>query len=448
MDKKDKRLFINIGSAFVIKGIALAISFWSLPLYIKFFDNDIVLGLWFTILSVLTWVLTFDFGIGNGLRNKLVKPIEDKNNKSIKEYISSSYIILGALTLIIAIVIIPLVFIINWNYFFNVDFTLVPRSLLIKVVIINISGILLQFFLRLINSILYSLQKSSINNFLALVSSVITFLFIFLYKGSNVQTNLVLLSMVHLIAVTAPLFITTIIVFSTSLRKNRPNINCFNKEKAKGVFFSGGKIFINQLLYLGLVSTNAFLISFFIDPSQVVEYQMYYKVFILSGTLYGLALTPLWSAVTQAHVNKDYKWINKYFNLMMLGAIVVLLGQYIGTLLLQFGFDIWLQSEAPIVNYTYAVIFATFGGVFTLQATVSTFAMGFNKPKLQAIMYAIALLLKLILIKVLIKSYPVWILIVFIDIIVIIPYIVLEYISVKKLIKENLDLIIVKERTD
>ena len=53
-----------------------------------------------------------------------------------------------------------------------------------------------------------------------------------------------------------------------------------------------------------LTATNPFLISFFIDPQQVVEYQIYSKIFLIMGTLYMLALTPLWSAVTKAKYDK------------------------------------------------------------------------------------------------------------------------------------------------
>lgn len=76
----------NTFYAFVIKGIALAISFFSTPAFIRYFDNNEVLGLWYTLLSILTWFLSFDLGIGNGIRNHLVVAITEKKKKTSGRY--------------------------------------------------------------------------------------------------------------------------------------------------------------------------------------------------------------------------------------------------------------------------------------------------------------------------------------------------------------------------
>ena len=49
-----KRLFNNIVGAFVIKGIGLLINFFTIPMYMKYFSSAGILGVWYTILSILS----------------------------------------------------------------------------------------------------------------------------------------------------------------------------------------------------------------------------------------------------------------------------------------------------------------------------------------------------------------------------------------------------------
>ena len=157
----NKIILQNIIGTFLIRGIALIIAFFTLPAYISYFENQNILGLWFTILSVLTWILTFDFGIGNGLRNKLVKALVSKNKLLIKQYISSAYILIGTIIIIIAVLAILFFGHINWNVVFNIPQNIVSKKILSLTVYIVFLSIILQMFFKLINSILYALQKSA-----------------------------------------------------------------------------------------------------------------------------------------------------------------------------------------------------------------------------------------------------------------------------------------------
>ena len=76
----NEMLLKNIIGAFVVKGGSLIISVVLLPLYLRFFGDQTVLGIWYTILSILNWVVLFDLGLGQGLRNQLPVFIE-KNNQ-------------------------------------------------------------------------------------------------------------------------------------------------------------------------------------------------------------------------------------------------------------------------------------------------------------------------------------------------------------------------------
>ena len=77
--KNNKGIVTNVVAAFGIKGLGMIVNMLSMPLYIDYFNDNMVLGLWFTILTVVNWILSFDVGIGNGLRNHLTKALAEKD---------------------------------------------------------------------------------------------------------------------------------------------------------------------------------------------------------------------------------------------------------------------------------------------------------------------------------------------------------------------------------
>ena len=95
VDKDSRNVVLNMVNTLLVKGGALVIALLTTPEYMRYFNNKSVLGVWYTMLSILTWVLYFDLGIGNGLRNKLVESIASGNIKKQKEYVSSAYIFLS-----------------------------------------------------------------------------------------------------------------------------------------------------------------------------------------------------------------------------------------------------------------------------------------------------------------------------------------------------------------
>jgi len=429
---KDKVVIKNIVAAFVIKGGALLISFFSLPAYIRYFDNNEVLGVWYTILSVLTWILAFDFGIGNGLRNKLVGALVRNDKTEVKQNVSSAYFVIGGIVLLVTSlgsIVSPYI---NWNSVFNISETLVSPATMLFMVTCVFFTIMLQFFLRLISFVLYALQKSALNNLMALITSVTQLMFVLLFPYVNTETNIKVLSVVYLLCVNVPLFIATIIIFATKLKGCYPSFKFLNKSAAKSILQLGGVFFWNQIMYMLITGTNSILITKFIGPGSVVDYQIYYRLFLVSGMLFMLALTPMWSAITKAFEEKDGAWINKYFKLLNRLVMMVILCEFLIVPFLQILVNIWLGENTISINYINAMIFALFGSVFIYVSVLSTFACGMGKMKLQAIFFTIGVGVKFILIYIGFTLYNNWIIIVLSDIIILLPYCLFQLIAFKK----------------
>ena len=137
----NKLLAGNIAGVLVLKGLGLILSLFSIPLYIDYFDNQVVLGVWFTILSVINWIISFDLGVGNGLRNNLTIAISQKDRVKMRQIVSSGYFILGVVTAVFLIAVWSVSEFIDWNSFFNVSAGIIPQDALKHVIMITLSGL-------------------------------------------------------------------------------------------------------------------------------------------------------------------------------------------------------------------------------------------------------------------------------------------------------------------
>lgn len=433
MSDNNKIVLKNVVGAFAVKGLSLIISLFTMPAYLSFFNDETVLGLWFTVLSVLNWILNFDLGIGNGLRNNLTRTITQKNNEETKKYLSSAYISIGVLCMAISVAFVAVFNYINWNKVFNIDTNVVSSKALLLSVKIVFVGIMLQLFFKLITSVLYALQKSSVNNFLNLCSTVTTLICVLVLPSGNNNRNIVIMAVVHVSAVTIPLLVATVISFcQKNLRGCVPSLKAFSKKHAKDVLTLGGIFLFVQVFYMVIMSTNEYLITLFSSSEAVVDYQIYYKLFSLVSTIFSLALTPIWSAVTKAFTENNHKWINSLYKRLILFAALGTVIEFSLVPLLQIFVNLWLGEEAITVNYFYGFAFAALGGLMVFTAALSSIANGVGELKTQAIFYGLGAVIKIPIAWGLVNITDSWIGVVWANVISLVIYCLIQPVWLKK----------------
>lgn len=441
LNEKNKIIVKNVIGSFLIRGLSLFVSLFSMPLYIKYFENQVVLGLWFTIISVLSWVLTFDLGLGNGLRNRLVETIVRNDNKESSKLISSAYAIISILS--IAIIFFALIVFskINWNNVFNIDNTIISNEVLLVAIKILFIGIMISFILKLINSILYAMQKAAINNVLALITSVLPLIYILFSPNKGIEENLISLSWINTFSICLPLLIATIIVFFfTPLKQCKPSLRNIHIKTEISIVSLGGAFFLTQIAFMIINSTNEILITNFWGPEYVVEYQIYNRIFSLVGSFFSIALTPVWSSVTRALVEKDFLWLKNLNKVLYhVGALGVIF-EFLLICFLQKIIDIWLGDNSINVNYVYAIVFAVYGSLFIYNIIVTTIANGVGYLKTQLICYSVGAMLKIPLLLVAAYLFSIdWISVVGINIFIFFIFDFIQTIWLNKFIKNRIN---------
>lgn len=440
LSNNDKIILENTILAFIVKGGALFVTLFTLPVYIKFFKEDIILGLWYTLLSLLNWVLNFDLGIGNGLRNYLSASIAKKDEQKTKIYISSAYFSVGFIAVFVSLVFFILARFINWNKVLNISEYYIKKEDLVTAIIIVFIGVMLHFWLKLINSILYALQKSSLNNLLILITNVIILFGTLLLPSRSNSINIINMSILHAIAVAFPLIVSSLIIFSRKLSYARPNLNFVKRDGIKDILSLGGTFFFIQIAYMIIMSSNEFLISRLFDIKYVVNYQIYYRIFSLGSTVFMLALTPLWSVITKANVEKNYEWIKNIYKRFLLLAVLFCMGEFIVILFFRDILIIWLGKNNVIhTQLIECITFSIFGCLMILSSLFSSIANGLGTLAPQFITFMIGALLKVPLTFILAKFYSSWIVIMWANILCILIYCVMQPIFLRKYLDKRIN---------
>lgn len=384
-----KTFLINVLSSFGVKGLSILVGFVSMPAFISYFGDNAILGLWFTMLSVLSWILMADMGIGNGLRNKIIPSLEEGNPVEVRKYVSSSYLSLLAVSAVICAVLLCAIPFVDWGSLFGLELGSADLSDLDKAVAIIVVAICLQFVLRLVASITYAMQRAFIPSLLTLITNLSLLLCCLAAIAFNVSGSIVLMAIFYLLSANVPLIVATFVVFMGRLRGCFPSPKYFSVQYAKDVVSLGVAFLWLQFMALLLNNTPSFLIALFSNSSDVVEYQLYLKVFTLGSSMVLLAAAPIWSAATKAKYENNFKWLQKLFYLFFVGLAGIVMLQLLLALFIQPIFDLWLgvgYMEAQSIN---VVVLAIYGAILAWSAVVTQFGNGLGELKLQTIFLTI-----------------------------------------------------------
>ena len=375
----------NMLGAFGVKGASLVVSFILLPLYIRFLHDKATLGLWYTILSVLSWVTLFDLGLGHGLRNRLPDAFEKRDINQIRKLISTTYVLMlctAGIVLLIGEVIITRL---NWNSIFNVEDTVISNGFLTECVSLVFIGVIINMILKIVTSILYAMQYSAIVNFLTLIPNIIILIALCVMPSRTVHFNLKAMSVVNVCAINIPYLICSWFVFKYFLKGNFPSFRFFAKECIKDIFSIGISLLWLQEVFMVISSANELIITRMTGPDHVVEYQIYNKIFKTAGMVVSLSLTPIWSAVTKAQAQKKFVWIRKVYEIFFFFLFMCILLELCIIPFLPWIIDVWIGPGAVEVHIGYAVVFSVSNAMMVLHSVNTAVGNGLSYFKVQMI---------------------------------------------------------------
>lgn len=388
----------QVKGSVIFKGLAVAASFLAVPLMIRYLGQE-QYGIWSTLLSIMSWVVFFDLGIGNGLRNKLAESLAKHQATEAAGYISSGYTWIGTISLLLFVLISIAAFFVPWQTVFNTQ--LVSTPTLRNAVLMAAFFVLLNFWLGLINQILNAVQKASYVVLGQLISNASALLMVFVLSQATDTSLLYLVAAYGGSMVLANLLLS--LWFYNQQRELRPRLS-FERQHIHPLLSVGLQFFVIQIAVLIIFTTDKILITQLFGPQYVTQYDVVFKLFSIITILHGLLTAPLWSAYTDAYHRADFNWIKGALRkqlLLFIGIVLTTLGL---VLMARPIIGLWIGSEVAVSSWL-VISMGAFILVSTWNNIYAYLLNGIGEIRVQLFTALIAMLMNIPLSILLVKYF-------------------------------------------
>lgn len=373
----------NIVYSLILKGASILVSLVLVPLTINYV-NPTQYGIWLTISSIVGWIAFFDFGLGNGLRNKFTEAKAKGDLKLAREYVSTAYVTLSLIVVILLFASVVVSFAVNWPSLLHVSDSY-QHELCWAFFFVS-SFFCLGLVANLITTILTADQRPSFAALITFIGQLMSLMVIFLLTKLT-SGSLSNLALYYSGIPAAVLVVSSIIIFRFSrYREIAPRISMFRRLLVKDIIGLGAKFFLICLCMLVIFQLINIIISRELGPLAVTQYNIAYKYFSTLFMVILIFINPFWSAFTDAYAKEDYSWmkhtLRKLERFGMLAAIpavlMIICANYIYVVWVGHSISVPLNLTICMAIYIYSMIW---GNIYMYMVN------GLGKVFLQTIIY-------------------------------------------------------------
>jgi O-antigen/teichoic acid export membrane protein len=320
--ERNRRALLTGSVSTVARIVQIGTSLITVPLTLKYLGNE-RFGLWMTISSVLAMASFADFGVGNGVLNTVAKAFGQDDMKGVRKAVSSGFVILSTIALLLLLSFFSIFRFINWGDFFRVAS---PQARLeagpslaafATCFALNISmDVVQRVQLGLQQGYRYSLWQlcGSMTGFIGVLCGI--------WIGVSLPVLVVAIA-------GAPILATSMnaIHFFGFVRPDlRPSWELVSRDVIAQIARLGGLFFVLQVVVAVSYSADNFIIARTLGAVNVPEYSIPQRMFALITMMSSMLVAPLWPAYGEAISRGHIAWVQHTLQkslLIVLGATSV-----------------------------------------------------------------------------------------------------------------------------
>ena len=356
--ERTRNYLYQIKGAVVYKAASMLASFLAIPMMIRYLGQE-QFGVWSTLLTVMSWIVLFDLGVGNGLRNKVAEALARNDKTQAANYIASGYSLIGLISLLLWTVSTIAAFFVPWQTVFNTQ--IISETTLCITVQVVIFFIVLNFWVGLISPILGAVQKTAITALGQLISNVLALCFVYLLTETTDATLTYLALAYGFSLVIANITLTLWFYKSQPELRPKPYLEIQHISPLLAV---GLQFFTIQIAVLVIFTTDKILITQLFGPEYVTQYDVVFKLLSIITFVHSLISAPLWSAYTDAYHRNDMRWIRRMLNKQLAIFVGIIVATFVMCYFIKQLILMWIGEE---LNISQPLIFSL--GVFVLVST-------------------------------------------------------------------------------
>ena len=321
----------------------------------KDYLNPTRYGIWLTLSSIIAWIAYFDFGLGNGFRNRFAEAKAHGDRQLAREYVSTTYFAVSVVSMAALVIVLTINSFLDWTAILRVDPAL--REELKCVVAILCAFFCLNMTVSLFTTLLTADQRNGVSAWINAIGQVLSLGVIVILtrvsEGSLLRLALYFSGIPCLFVLVASLCAYSL----TRYRDYRPSIHNIRIPLVRDILSLGLHFFLISLCLLVIFQMMNIVLSREISPEAVTEYNIAYKYFNVLYAVLLIVITPFWSAFTDAYAQQDFAWMDRVRGSLERVCLLFTLAGCLMLLVAPFIYRIWVGEDVPIAPLTSIAVF-------------------------------------------------------------------------------------------
>ncbi len=310
---RDTRLKWAILSSILVRPLAVLIPILVLPVFVRYLGVNRY-GLFETVSSLAVWIGLSNFGLGFGLRNRLMDCHISGDQLLARKYVSTLFsfmsilfcVLLGAVTLITLLI--------PWVSIFHAQ-GISSLTELRWAVFTALTVPLLGMTISYAPSIYTAYQEIHRQNLWEGIGKIATVTACLLVPTTSLGISGAILALAGTSVIVA--LANEMWLWFVAKPWLRPSFALFDRTLLRALVHDGFLLFILQSAAVALFQVDRVVIALFRSPREVAEYAAVNRCFMLAYGGFLLVLGPLWPAYGEAFRRGDIQWCTRKLRLSL-----------------------------------------------------------------------------------------------------------------------------------